>query len=301
MCHPEVPQKYRYVRYIIDEQKPSFGAKDADDDEDSKKSSNSKGNKHPSRLWHWAMISGYTQFYDQMSLYSNMRKRSLLPSYKLDVIGENECGVNKVNFRKMGYTMQSVLHQNFPLFLAYAIKDTFVQKKIEEKVEDLDKYILFSGNTRFQKGTKISYVIKNVLMNSFMDNGWIIGNTIEYDIREKAPGAIVSRPELMLKKGLSLNGVESNVYEFVIDFDAASQYPNLMIAFNIAKNTIHNCIFSVVANKKGADSSHEKHISGGEAFNTALQTIDTSLFDLGTTYFGLPTVTDLMKEIESVL
>lgn len=290
MCPAYIPEHLRYVKWNRENVKPAFGASG-----DSEKSST-----HPSRVWHWLEVAGKTQWYDQMSLYSNLRKRSTLPSYKLDDIGKNEVKVQKVSFRDHGYTMQSVIHKDFALYMRYSLKDVYVQYKIEQKVEDLDKFILFTGNTRLSKGTKVSYVIKNALMESFWKQGLVIGNTVSYEVRDFTPGAIVSNPNLMRKKGMMINGYESNIFKNVIDFDAASLYPNLMISFNISKSTLFGRIFQIVRKSKSEDLEMNIGCSGGE-FNTALQTIDTSIFDICKKVYGLPDIEDLMDEIETTI
>lgn len=286
MCPDYIPSDLKYVKWNRENVKPSFGSKGGDSE---------KSSAHPSRAWHWLEVAGKTQWYDQMSLYSNLRKRFTLPSYKLDDIGKNEVKVQKVNFRDHGYTMKSVIHKDFALYMRYSIKDVYVQYKIEQKVEDLDKYILFSGNTRLSKGTKISYVIKNVMMKSFLEQGLIIGNTVLYDVRDFTPGAIVSDPNLMRKKGMMINGYETNIFKNVIDFDAASLYPNLMISFNISKSTLFGRIFRIF--RKTKDEELNISCTGAE-FNSALQTIDVSVFDMCKKVFGLPSIEDLIDEIE---
>jgi len=284
MCHPSLDKKHKFVHYDRDVAKASFGGGDSDK------------NVHPSRLWNWPSVSGKTQWYDQMSLYSNMRKRSTLPSYSLDSIGESEVKVKKFDYKSLGYTLKSVIRANFQIFMRYAIKDVYVQYRVEKKVDDIGKYILFTGNARLSKGVKISYVIKTSLMNVFWQEGEIIGNTVQYDIRDFTPGAIVSDPQLMLKKGITINGIETNVFNDVIDFDAASMYPNLMIAMNIAKSTLKGRIYAIV---KRMEDNEIAHRMTGADFNSAIQTIDASILDLGHDVFGLPTIDELMIEIEN--
>jgi len=289
MCHPTIPRNLQYVRWNRENTDNSFAKKD------DSSSSSGKEAGHPSRVWHWLEVAGKTQWYDQMSLYSNMRKRFTLPSYSLDNIGEAEVKVRKVNFHDNGYTIKNVIRKNFRLFMRYSIKDVYVQYKIEQKVEDLDKYLLFTGNTRLSKGTKISYVIKNALMDSFLNDNLIIGNTVSYEVRDFTPGAIVSNPNLMQLKGMIINGYETSVFKCVIDLDAASLYPNLMIAFNISKSTLFGRIFQIL--RRTSDGDLNINCTGAE-FNSALQTIDVSIFDICKKVYGLPTIEEMIGEIE---
>lgn len=282
LCHPDVPDKYKHIYYNKEEIRMNFSAT-ADASEDS---------KHPSRRFDWFSIVGYTQFYDQMSLYSNLRKRTLLPSYKLDDISHSELGFGKTDIYAMGYTIKNVYVKNFKLFLKYGFKDVYVQYRLEKKVEDLDKFIMYCGNTRLSKGTKISIIIRNILMKIFTEKGKVIGNTVSYDVFEKAVGAIVAKPELIEQMGEEILGKETFLFNNVIDLDAASEYPSLMIAFNITKSSIYGRVY-------GVQDENGVEISSGDDINKAMETLDTSLFDLCEKYFGLPSIDTLFTYIEA--
>ncbi len=286
ICHPEVPDKFKYVHFHEDTTEISYGG---DGGGGEKKAG------HKSRRWHWFQASGKTQFYDQMSLYSNMRKIITLPSYRLDAIGLSEVKVQKVDYKDHGYTLKTAMRDNFQLFMRYALKDTYVQYKIEQKVDDLSKYILFTGNTRLQKGVKISYVIKNSIMDSFWKDGLVVGNTVSYDIKDFIPGAIVSDPQLLLKRGIKINGKESFLFENVIDLDAASMYPNIMIFANVAKSTLLGRIYELVRRDEKTGKEIHMNISGPE-INSSLQTIDASILDIGAKFFNLPNLESILKD-----
>lgn len=282
MCPTYLPKKYKYVKWNEDN---SFGF-GGDDDK--------KNAGHPSRLWHWLEVAGKTQWYDQMALYSNLRKRMTLPSYTLDDIGESEVGIRKIKFGDFGESMKSVISSNFRLFMKYAIRDVYVQYKIEEKVNDVERMV--NGTTRLSKITKISYIIKNMLTESFYRQGNIIGNTVAYNVFDTIPGAIVSDPNLIEQRGIKIGDFETNLYKFVVDFDAASLYPNLMIAFNIAKSTLFGRIYKITRIEPDGLEIPVK-MTGGE-FNNSLQTIDSSIFDLCSQLFGLPTFESIVDDIE---
>jgi len=285
MCPTYLPKKYKYVKWNEDN---SFGFGGEDD---------KKNAGHPSRLWHWLEVAGKTQWYDQMSLYSNLRKRMTLPSYTLDDIGESEVGIRKIKFGDFGESMKSVISSNFRLFMKYAIRDVYVQYKIEEKVNDVERMV--NGTTRLSKITKISYIIKNMLTESFYRQGNIIGNTVAYNVFDTIPGAIVSDPNLIEQRGIKIGDFETNLYKFVVDFDAASLYPNLMIAFNIAKSTLFGRIYKITRIEPDGLEIPIK-MTGGE-FNNSLQTIDSSIFDLSSQLFGLPTFESIIDDIEHTI
>ena len=290
-CHPDVPEKYRHVKYIEDSQRNAkrIGAK----------SDSTQENSHPSRLWDWVHISGYTQFYDMMALYSLMRKRFILPSYKLDDIAEAETEYGKLDYHQFGYTIRKLAHQNFKIFFSYSGIDTQRLDQIENVTDDFNRSIIFADNTKLQTSQKISYVIKNKMFRIYWDfkdkEGnpcrRIIGNNVTYNIKEKISGAIIASPDKLKIKGTGILGYDGYVYEHVVDFDEASEYPRVILTFNISKNSIHSRMIRIeVGNEE---------IPNPQDFNKLLQTRYTSVFEIGEKYFGLPGIEDMIKKIEN--
>ena len=295
MCHPDIPPQYRIVQYIPDPKRSAFDVKeDDDDDEDEEekehKSKNSQNRPHPSRLWDYAKIPGYTQHFDQMTNFSNLRKRWLLKSYKLKEIGKSHGGVNKMDLEDLGYDIKTVFIENFKLGLAYNIQDSYVQYKIDQNQHDINNLVLFSGNSRVMKSHSASITIKNeIYINLFKENQ-IMGSEVYYDIFEKLDGAIVGRPELIEQLGILVQGTPSYIFDDVIDLDATSLYPSLMIINNLFKSAIYGRVTDVYVNNM-------KYSSGIGLFE-AIQTIDQSILDIGQQYFKLPSVSDICALIE---
>jgi hypothetical protein len=288
-CHPDIPKTAKYLKYSEDVERNErmfINAKGEEEKEDS--------DRHPSRYWDWFEFPGYTQVYDQMSLFSNLRKRDLLPSYSLNNIGESFAGVKKLNLAAKGYSLQDVNVKSFKTFLAYNIQDVYVQYCIENVQEDLDKYLVFSDNTRLSKGVSVSVVIKNMLMMYAMNHGEVIGNSIRYNIHEALPGAIVANPALIDTLGVPIMGKPSYVFQNVIDLDLKSEYPSVMICFNICKNAVFGRILDV----QKEDGSW---LGTGAELNTMLVTQDSTLFELSERFLGLPGPAKVFKEIEREL
>ncbi|MGL4950042.1 MAG: 3'-5' exonuclease [Anaeroplasmataceae bacterium] len=284
--HPDVPKQFRYVKYIEDSKRRTTkftagggGGGDA---------------PHPSRLWDWVHISGYSQFYDMMALYSLLRKRFILSSYKLDDISETETGYGKLDFHKMGYTIRKLAHQDFKIFLSYSMIDTLRLHQIEEFTDDFNRFIIFADNNKLQTSVKISYVIKNKMYRIYGDQNpkQIIGNNVTYDVKEKITGAVVASPENLNIKGRGILNSSGYIYEDVVDFDEASEYPRVIITFNISKNSIHSRIIKIEVG--------DREINNPTEFNKLLQTRMTSIFEIGEKYFDLPSVEDMIKKIEGL-
>lgn len=321
ICHPDVPDQYKYVKYNVDPKrnemngkKDQGSSKDSDDSSDDDEEDGddedlcdeddgtgggrgkSKANRpNPSRYVDWFEAPGYTQHYCQMAMFSNLRKRFLYPSYKLDDIGKTFAGIGKYNLHEGGYSIKDCNVKNFKIFLAYNIRDSFVQYMLEKKNNDIANYIIFSSNTRLSKGHQMSVVIKNDILKYLLKKNEVSGNAIDYGITEHFPGAIVGRPELIEQEGISIEGKSSFVFENAVDMDASSLYPSMMILFNICKPALFGRVMDVY------NPVNDKSLGKGEGLFSQIETIDQSLFDLCSKYMGLPTPQDLIKTInESV-
>jgi DNA polymerase elongation subunit (family B) len=297
-CHPEVPKYHRYVKYIEDPKRKDlnarYNAEDEDDEDDIPEEIvlASKMKHHPSRLVDWVEIPGYTQFFDQLSAFSCLRKRSLLKSYKLDDIGKKYGGIGKINLEALGYNIRTVNIANFELCLAYNIEDSYVQYAIEEKQRDINTLVTSSFNTRLSKTFSNSIVIKNFLMKDlYIRSNHIMGNAIAFDEREGFDGAIVGKPELLEQLGIEIMGKPSYVFENAIDLDATSLYPSIIITHNIFKSAL----FGRIANIKRNDGTS---LGKGEGLFENLQTLEQSIFEIGQTYLGLPSIQDILSAIE---
>jgi hypothetical protein len=284
LCHPDVPEQFKFVKYKEDGNRnmKNFGR---------------KGSTHPSRFWDWVNISGYTQFYDQMSLYSIIRKRNILPSYKLDDIAEAETGYGKLDYTSLGYNIRNLAWQDFKIFLAYGGVDTIRLVQIEESTNDITKQVIFADNTKLSNSTKISFGIKNSMYKLYFnrESREIIGNNTTYTEREYLEGALVADPNLLRLKGEKvISGNYTNIYRDIIDMDFSSLYPSNILTFCVSKATIRGRIYELYENGLLKDSG--THI--GENINRTLLANKTGLFDLMNKYFDLPNIHDMIKYIE---
>jgi len=283
-CHPDIPEKYRkFVFKEFHERKSNiFTAR------------GKKGKTDPSRYWDKTLCPGYTLFVDQMSLYSNLRKRNLEKSYRLDAIAEKVLGANKVDLHDFGLTIRNAPVKNFKIFLKYSGRDTKLLAKIEEKDNDSMNYLMLTDNCDFWSGVNVSIVIKNLYYMRFETNNMVIGNTIDYGVTESIEGAVVQDTELLDVKPLTINGKRSKMYMNVADYDAKSLYPSLMNQGKIGKENIKYRVLQVV-------DENNKFIMSGEDFNSSLQTSDVSIIDLCNNIYGLPNIHDVICDMESIM
>lgn len=278
-----IPPEYRYFEYVEDNER-----------------FNTKSQTHYSRYFDKIYTTSSTQFYCQMSLHSNLRKRFLENDYKLDSIGEKYAYMKKLDLESKGYHIKNVYVKNFQLFLDYAIVDPIVQFMIERVNLDIPRYMINCKDTKFHNGIRKTYGIKNDLLTFLKQNkNEIIGNNKSYDITESIPGAIVASPSNISKRGIKLLGTDTHIYRNCVDFDISSEYPTLMISYNILKTTLYGRIVNIYHSKDfGKGVVANIPISDGSCFNKMLQTLDTSIFDVGQQYFGLPSIDEIIAHIE---
>ncbi len=280
---PRIPPEYRSFVYHEDQER--FDTKSA---------------THYSRYFDQIYTTGSTQFYDHMSMHSNLRKRFQEENYKLDTMGEKYAFINKVDLASLGLHIKTVITENFRVFLKYAIQDVIVPWLIEYYNDDIAKYMLSCQDSRFSQGIRKTTLIKNDMSNFLRDNmNHIIGNNKPYDIREKIPGAIIAKPTNIVKKGITVLGIETHIYKNSVDLDLAAEYPNIMISYNILKTTSHGRIVDIYIPREMDGLDFKQTVSNGTEFNQMLETLDTSILDIGVKYFGLPAFEDVIDLIEN--
>ena len=133
-------------------------------------------------------------------------------------------------------------------------------------------------------------------MLDLLKDNQVMGNAIEYDVVDPVPGAIVGRPELIEKPGIKITGQSSYVFENSVDFDAGSLYPSWTIMNNIFKSALFGHVTDVRIPDKSVPEGFVS-MGKGEGMFENLLTIDQSIFDLASTYMGLPKPEDLVDVI----
>ncbi len=97
--------------------------------------------------------------------------------------------------------------------------------------------------------------------------------------------------------GVGILNSKGYVYDDVVDFDEASEYPRVILTFNISKNSIFGRVKKIT--KKLSDGSEKEFdYKDVNEFNKLLQTRKTSIFEIMETYYGLPSVDKILSDIE---
>ena len=300
-CHPEVPEEYRICEYIPDRERINayvYGTKNVyvtEDDElilPEKEKKVQKGDFRYALLWDKFNLPGYTQFYDQMSLYANLRKQQRFNGYSLDTVGERELKFGKVSLKNHGCTITNVEKKNYPLFLRYGIVDTILLSCLEDIHKDVYAALTLCELTPFLNVTSVMRILYDQVSYVLYRHAYIIANCPTYeDLYEKYPdicegfrGGIVADIAQMVHKPSIVSGSRTNIFRWVIDLDYSQMYPSTIAAFNISKETMIGRFINI----DNSDIS--------DCLMDSLLALDTSIFELATE-IGLPNIDQLIVKI----
>jgi DNA polymerase elongation subunit (family B) len=251
-------------------------------------------------------ISAYTAYLDQMLLYAGLRKGGgEQRSYALNAIGQKEVGDEKLDYHEEA-NIKTLPYVNFKKFVMYNIKDVLLQLGIERKTNDIENVYqrAYTNATSFHKIFKQTVFLKNRAYIEYYKQGLIIGNNtnVEYGIPdvekedddEKFDGALVADPTLNGYEGIELFGAKSMyVFDNVVDMDFSSMYPHIIIAFNIAPNTMVGKLIiggSIQEAYKNASEDGKVEDAGKDFIDNYLV---GNVANMGSKWFGLPNVVEL--------
>jgi hypothetical protein len=187
------------------------------------------------------LCSSYTIYIDQMLLYAQLRKTSgKKESYSLDFTLNAE--INEHKFEYEG-NLRDLAYRNFPDFILYGAFDVVPMATLEEKTNDIALAYQLSmiTRTRIHKIMKKTICLRNLAAVFYRDYGLILSNNRNrnkfHGDKEKFRGGFVADPKLMEETGILIDGKKSDrVFDNVVDFDATSLYPSIIMTFNIDNN-----------------------------------------------------------------
>lgn len=199
----------------------------------------------PAERGDYTIISGNTTWIDQYIQFASRRKAKIgsFRSFKLDDIANQIAGVRKLDYHHITHDLGMLPYLNFVIFYLYNVFDVIAQKCIEIKCQDLE-YIFAKcvvNNTCYEKGHRQTIYLINRITDVFERNGYIIGNNANKwnDKPEKFLGAVVPDPKLTTDDAkIKLNGVPILICNNLQDYDYKSLYPNIILEFGIAPNTL---------------------------------------------------------------
>lgn len=174
-------------------------------------------------------ISGVS-ILDYMVIY---RKNTFQPreNFKLDYIAGLELGEGKVAYEG---SIQEFYQNEFFKFVDYNIQDVDLIDKLDEKLKLLSVVMTVAYDAKVNYNDVLSQVrtwdVK--IFNELMVDNIIIPQTSHNVKTQKYEGAYVKSPI-------------PGLYKWVVSFDFASLYPNLIRTFNIGMETKHDFISGI--------------------------------------------------------
>lgn len=292
MCPPEVPLGYRNVWYQQDKKKVA----------------------HIVDKWDWCHITGYTQFYDSMSLYAKLRiAKGKESNYKLDTILEINDIDSKLTYNIPGksdiipghtdWHRYMVKHEIYR-YLVYMMWDAMSITCMDWQNQDIDTFYTLAGVTPIAKATKQTIRIHDEFYKDWINQGWVMGTSrvsndfVDDGVPDDAKGGAVLSPYLLTDIGLRIYrnapNIRTNVYGHVNDVDFSQMYPRTMCVFNICKETKLSTMTSidiVIGNNVTMTSIIEK-------LHSYLANPDINCIRLASEFFNLPDHVELLAIFE---
>jgi DNA polymerase elongation subunit (family B) len=125
-------------------------------------------------------LSSYTKHLDHMRLYAATRKgRSELRSFNLNHVGRMEINDEKIDYSEDA-NIKTLPYVNYRRFITYNIKDSLLERGIENKCRDVDNLYLrsYSNCTTYDKVFKQTFMLKRRAYYEYFLQGNILANNV---------------------------------------------------------------------------------------------------------------------------
>lgn len=215
---------------------------------------------------------------DMLHLYKQFTFGSK-ESYSLSFIAKEELKDDKIKFEDEN--LSQLYSNNFYDFLWYNIKDVDIIIKLNEKLKHIELLNIFRilSKCSWYSCKSTNGIVDNLLVNTLLSKNVIVRNYVKKYIKDdKIPGAYVMTPK-------------GGIYNFVIDLDFASLYPNIIRTFNIGHD-------SLVGNVTNDDIVFYYIFDRSKLSDDIKIKIEINLFNGGNKYleFNLNDFDDFMKD-----
>lgn len=164
---------------------------------------------------------------DYMSLYQKLSQGERI-SYSLDAIGKLEVGMGKI---KYDGSLDRLFKEDKQKFIEYNVHDVRIVVKLDEKLKfiDLTKGVCHKGHVPLEDIYFPSRYLDGAMLTYMKNKGLIAPNRPNRDHKfdnngDKFSGAYVKEPI-------------PGKYRWVVDLDAASLYPSIIMSLNISPET----------------------------------------------------------------
>ena len=181
-------------------------------------------------------------------------------SYSLDAIGEHELQERKTNYEG---TLDQLYNNDFKTFIEYNRQDTFLLKKLDDKLKfiDLANELAHANTVLLQTTMGAVAVTESAIINEAHERGLVVPNRRERLTGEdtQAAGAYVAFP----KKGL---------HDWIGSVDINSLYPSAIQALNMGNESIVGQLLPIMT-----DRYIKEKMAKGNSFASAWEGLFGSL------------------------
>lgn len=290
MCPPELPKKYRHVKYVKDDKETADIYK----------------------RWHWLHMTGYSQFIDSMCLYRILRTvKGMEISMSLDsILKSNDLG-GKLTFKDddpatedlAGADWHRYMQKNEAYkYIVYNQFDCISMQLMEWKNDDLGSMFILGGISRLCKWTKQTRKVADALYFDALEEGMVTSSPgpkeimlTKFDEMIPKVGGAVLRPERTNEIGLRIFSDKPDIvtylHNYVSDVDFSGMYPACSIVANISKET-------KISTGLNIENFSQVATQGLYSLTVAIQ---ENAVQIGSLYFGLPGYEKINKSFTEYL
>jgi DNA polymerase elongation subunit (family B) len=146
-------------------------------------------------------------------------------SYKLDHIGHVVLGERKLSFEEFS-SLHTLYKHDFQKFIDYNIKDVQLVDRLEDKMGliTLALTMAYRGGVNYTDTLGTTAIWDSIIFRDLASQGVVIPSA-EEKFKSDYPGGYVKAPQVGL-------------HEWVVSFDLASLYPNIIVQWNMSPETI---------------------------------------------------------------
>jgi DNA polymerase elongation subunit (family B) len=146
-------------------------------------------------------------------------------SYKLDHIGHVVLGERKLSYEEFS-SLHSLYKHDFQKFIDYNIKDVELVDRLEDKMGliTLALTMAYRGGVNYTDTLGTTAIWDSIIFRDLSKQGIVIP-AAEDKFKSDYPGGYVKPPQIGL-------------HEWVVSFDLASLYPNIIVQWNMSPETI---------------------------------------------------------------
>lgn len=152
-----------------------------------------------------------------------------LESYRLDHVAHVVLGERKLSYAEHG-NLYTLYKEDYQKFIDYNIRDVELVTAFEEKMNliTLAMTMAYRGGVNFSQTFGTTAIWDAIIHKELMQRKIVVPPK-RHQLKVKYPGAYVKDPQV-------------GMHHWVVSFDLASLYPNIIIQYNMSPETLHDVI-----------------------------------------------------------